>query len=112
MSSTKSPNSAGSADLIEIGNSTRSREPLSQRQSSVLHKLFDGFEGKVTSSKWARLTKCLQDTAHRDIINLVDRGILKQDAAAVVTHCSMINPGEYSRLCVSVLAESSHSLNP
>ncbi len=81
VSSTKSANSASSADFSETGNSTRSKEPLNQRQSSVLNKLLDGFEGKLTSSKWAKLTKCSQDTAHRDIIDLVERGILKQDAA-------------------------------
>lgn len=81
VNSTKSANSASSVDYSETGNSTRSREPLNQRQSSVLNKLLDGFEGKLTSSKWAKLTKCSQDTAHRDIIDLVERGILKQDAA-------------------------------
>jgi Fic family protein len=79
--STKSANSALAVDFSESGNSTRSKEPLNQRQSSVLNKLLDGFEGKLTSSKWAKLTKCSQDTAHRDIIDLVERGILKQDAA-------------------------------
>lgn len=55
--------------------------PLNDRQKKVLNKLLDDFEGKLTSSKWAKLTKCSQDTAHRDIIDLVDRGILKKDPA-------------------------------
>jgi Fic family protein len=38
--------------------------------------MLDGFEGKLATSKWAKLTKCSQDTAHRDILNLVQQGIL------------------------------------
>jgi Fic family protein len=40
-----------------------------------------GFEGKLTSSKWAKLGKCSQDTALRDITDLVERGILLKDGA-------------------------------
>ena len=40
---------------------------LNDRQRSVINRLLDGFEGKLTSSKYAKLTKCSQDTAHRDI---------------------------------------------
>ncbi len=54
---------------------------LNERQSKVLNILLDKFEGKLTSSKWAKLAKCSQDTAHRDISELVERGILKKDAA-------------------------------
>jgi Fic family protein len=54
--------------------------PLNDRQRSMLHRLLDGFEGKLTSSKYAKLTKCSQDTAHRDILALVERGILRQNA--------------------------------
>jgi Fic family protein len=50
--------------------------PLNDRQRLILNKLMDGFEGKLTSSKWAKLTKSSQDTAQRDITNLVQRGIL------------------------------------
>ena len=42
-------------------------------------RLLDGLEGKLTSSTWARLAKCSQDTAYRDIMDLVDRGALKKD---------------------------------
>jgi Fic family protein len=42
----------------------------------ILNKLLDGFDGKLTSSKWAKLTKSSQDTAQRDITDLVQRGIL------------------------------------
>ena len=50
--------------------------PLNERQTLVLNRLLDGFEGKLTTSKYAKLTKSSQDTALRDIIPLVERGIL------------------------------------
>ena len=50
--------------------------PLNERQTLVINRLLDGFEGKLTTSKYARLTKSSQDTALRDIIPLVERGIL------------------------------------
>src|SRR5712672_1009292 len=50
--------------------------PLNDRQRLVLNRLLDGFEGKLTTSKWAKLAKCSQDTALRDILPLVERGIL------------------------------------
>ena len=55
-------------------------ESLNERQIKVLNRLLDGgFEGKLTSSKWAKLTKASQDTAYRDITNLIERGALKKD---------------------------------
>jgi Fic family protein len=53
---------------------------LNERQRLMLNKLLDGFEGKLTSSKWAKIAKCSQDTALRDILDLVNRGILVKDA--------------------------------
>ena len=55
--------------------------PLNERQRRMLNKLLDGFEGKVTSSKWAKLENCSQDTAHRDILELIEAGILAKDPA-------------------------------
>ena len=49
---------------------------LNERQSAMLNKLLDGFDGKLTSSKWAKITKCSPDTALRDLSDLVARGIL------------------------------------
>ena len=49
---------------------------INERQRKVLNKLLDGFEGKLTSSKWARIGKCSQDTALRDINDLLIKGIL------------------------------------
>jgi len=54
-------------------------QPLNERQVKVLNRLLDGFEGKLTTSKWAAINRCSQDTAYRDILDLVDRGILKKD---------------------------------
>jgi Fic family protein len=50
--------------------------PLNPRQHLVLNRLVDGFDGKLTTSKWAKLAKCSQDTALRDILDLVEHGIL------------------------------------
>jgi len=53
--------------------------PLNERQRLVLNKLLDGFDGKLKSSKWAKIAKCSADTALRDIRDLIDRGILVQE---------------------------------
>lgn len=50
--------------------------PLNDRQRLVINRLLDGFDGKLTSSKYAALAKCSQDTAHRDILALLDHGVL------------------------------------
>ena len=50
--------------------------PINDRQRLILNRLLDGFEGKLTTSKWAALAKCSQDTALRDILNLVEIGVL------------------------------------
>src|SRR5688572_7806141 len=60
---------------------TFARAGLNERQVKVLNRMLDGFEGKMTSSKWAKLAKCSQDTAHRDIQELIKRGALKQNSA-------------------------------
>jgi Fic family protein len=49
---------------------------INDRQRLVLDQLLDGFEGKLTTSKYAKLAKCSPDTALRDILPLVERGIL------------------------------------
>jgi Fic family protein len=49
---------------------------LNGRQRLVLNRLLDGFEGKLTTSRYAKLAKCSQDTALRDILPLVEHGIL------------------------------------
>jgi Fic family protein len=52
--------------------------PINERQRLILNKLFDDFEGKLQTSKWAKIVKTSSDTALRDIKDLVDKGILKQ----------------------------------
>ena len=55
-------------------------ESLNERQIKILNRLLDGnFEGKLTSSKWAKMTKSSQDTAGRDINDLIERGALKKE---------------------------------
>ena len=51
---------------------------INERQRLILNKLFDGFEGKLQTSKWAKIAKTSTDTALRDIKDLVEKGILQQ----------------------------------
>ena len=53
---------------------------INERQRLILTKLLDGFEGKLTSSKWAKFTRSSQDTAYRDIQALIEQGLLVKDA--------------------------------
>lgn len=52
--------------------------PMNERQTKILNKLLDGFEGKLTSKKWAAIGKCSPDTALRDITDLIERGVLRK----------------------------------
>lgn len=54
---------------------------FNERQRKMLNRLLDGFEGKLTSSKWAKLMKCSHDTALRDIEDLIKKKALTKDAA-------------------------------
>jgi Fic family protein len=51
---------------------------INERQRMMLNKLFDGFEGRLQTSKWAKIAKTSNDTALRDIKDLVEKGILQQ----------------------------------
>jgi Fic family protein len=73
---------------------THAGESLNDRQRKVLNRLLDGFEGKLTSSNWAKLTKCSQDTASRDINDLLKRGILVKDAAGGRSTSYSLDMGE------------------
>jgi len=57
-------------------------EAFNVRQIKLLNKLLDGFEGKLTTTKWAAIAKCSQDTALRDITELIERGVLKKSDAS------------------------------
>ena len=54
---------------------------LNERQKVLLNRILDGFDGKLTSSKWAKIAKCSKDTAIRDINDLIDKGILQKESA-------------------------------
>lgn len=54
---------------------------INQRQRLMLNKLLEGFKGKLTTSKWAKITKSSQDTALRDIQDLIEQEILIKEAA-------------------------------
>lgn len=69
-------------------------EAFNERQRKVLNRLLDGFEGKLTSSKWAALGKCSQDTASRDIDDLVKRKILvRQPGGGRSTSYALVSSG-------------------
>ena len=55
------------------------KNEINSRQQLVLNKLFEGFDGKLTTPKWAKIAKCSHDTALRDIHRLINLGILVQD---------------------------------
>jgi Fic family protein len=59
----------------------RHHTSLTERQRHLLTRLLNGFEGKLTTSKWARIAKCSQDTAGRDIADLVTKGLLAKESA-------------------------------
>jgi Fic family protein len=87
---------------------------LNDRQRLVINRLLNGFEGKLTTSKYAKLAKCSQDTAHRDILALVDHAVLIQNpeggrstsyAALIFLAQGIVNEGRDLR-------GSGHSLEP
>ena len=55
--------------------------PMNERQIKLLNSLLDGFDGKLTSSKWGKIAKCSSDTALRDITNLLNHGVLIKSGA-------------------------------
>jgi Fic family protein len=72
---------------------THSDKPINSRQRLLLNRLLDGFEGKLTTSKWALIAKCSQDSALRDIGDLVERGILvRQEAGGRSTSYDLVLP--------------------
>jgi Fic family protein len=71
------------------------RPPVNERQRTVINRLLDGFEGKLSTSKYAKLAKCSADTALRDIRILVQEGILIQDpGGGRSTSYSLVEPEE------------------
>jgi len=71
---------------------THAKTVLNARQVNVLNKLFDGFEGHLTSGKYAKLAKTSQDTAARDLAELVTKKVLKKGkAGGRSTHFVLVN---------------------
>jgi Fic family protein len=65
---------------------------FNSRQRDMLNRLLDDtFFGNLTSSKWAKIEKCSQDTASRDINDLVERGLLRREAAGRNTNYSLVD---------------------
>ncbi|NMC59993.1 MAG: DUF4172 domain-containing protein [Candidatus Methanofastidiosa archaeon] len=58
-----------------------SKTIINERQKKLLNKLLDGFDGKLTSSKWAKVAKCSKDSAIRDINDLINKDILQKESA-------------------------------
>jgi Fic family protein len=58
---------------------THSKTIINERQQKMLNKLLDGFDGKLTTSKWGKISKCSQDTALRDIQDLIKKDILQKE---------------------------------
>lgn len=59
---------------------------LNERQIKVLNRLLDGFEGKMTSSKWAAIAKCSQDTANRDIAVLLELRLMRKGIRGIFSY--------------------------
>ena len=64
--------------------------PMTERQTQMLNLFLDGYEAKITSKTWATLAKCSKDTAIRDIQDLVDKNILKEDIPGAKRPCYSI----------------------
>jgi Fic family protein len=70
---------------------------FNKRQREMVERQLHGFEGKLTSSKWAKLAKCSQDTASRDIEDLIRKKVLVKDAAGGrSTSYSLVKDGQHA----------------
>ena len=58
--------------------STHQNIELNERQRKIINRLWDGFEGKLNTQKYAKVNHCSQDTALRDIQALIQKGILRR----------------------------------
>ncbi|WP_339924938.1 hypothetical protein [uncultured Cyclobacterium sp.] len=54
---------------------------LNERQQKMVNSLLDGFTGKLTTTKWAKICKCSQDSALRDIQDLIKKNILQKESS-------------------------------
>jgi Fic family protein len=67
---------------------------FNERQIKIINMIFDGFFGNLTSSKWAKICKCSQDTASRDINGLIEKGVLIKAGGGRSTHYVLNDCGE------------------
>ena len=63
--------------------------PMNERQAKIMNKLLTDFEGKLTTKKWAKMCNCSQDTATRDIMDLINKGLLTKLGEARATHYTL-----------------------
>lgn len=69
---------------------------INDRQRKILRRLVNGFDGKMTTMRWARITRCSQDTALRDITDLIGKGVLeKGSAGGRSTSYALVNCGSF-----------------
>jgi DeoR/GlpR family transcriptional regulator of sugar metabolism len=86
---------------------------MNVRQVKLLNRLLDGFEGKLTTSKWAVMGKCSPDTALRDINELLSYGVLrKAPAGGRSTSYDLGNRGQTTFLVTPGACEQNRGLSP
>lgn len=71
------------------------RTSLNERQTMILDRMLNGIEGRLTSSKWAKMAKCSHDTATRDIQDLIHKGILVKEQAGGRSTSYRLHEGEF-----------------
>ena len=84
--------------------------PLNERQVKLLDRLLDGFEGKLTSSKWATIAKCSPDTALRDVNELLALGVLRKSAAGGRSTSYALNSREGDDTSAAASPRASHAV--
>jgi Fic family protein len=75
--------------------------PVNERQRKVINRLLDGFEGKLSTSKYSKLAKCSADTALRDIKNLLAHGILQAEGGGRNTSYRLADPEKMEALMLT-----------
>lgn len=82
---------------------------LNERQRMMLNRLLDGFDGKLTSSKWAQIAKCSQDTALRDIEALISMGVLDKEPGGGRSTSYALSGRNMAHAHSMAVAKSSHA---
>jgi Fic family protein len=66
---------------------------MNERQKQLVNKLLDGFDGKITTSKWAKIAKCSHDTALRDLNDLIQKGVMLKESGGSKNTSYILNSG-------------------